>query len=244
MSRYTGYDSFADIYDRHWGDFARRVVPTLDSLGLGDLSTGDHVVDVCCGTGQLAAALTGRGLRVTGVDGSGDMIGVARRNAPDATFLVADVREFALNTPAQMAVSTFDSLNHILELEGLEQAFRCVAGALEPGARFVFDLNTDKTFCANWHGTFVIDDDPDLVIARSEYDPEDRLGSVNITMMTRDGGLWRRRDLELTQRAYARDEVEMALHRAGFVDVESRDAADVMENGQPGRPFYVAARSD
>ncbi len=244
MSRYTGYDSFAEIYNRHWGGFAKRVVPALDSLGLSDLSPGDHIVDVCCGTGQLAAVLTERGLRVTGVDGSDDMLSVARRNAPRASFVAADVRAFAVDPPAQMAVSTFDSLNHILDLAGLEQALRCVAGALERGGRFVFDLNMDETFRANWHGTFVIDEDPDLVIARSEYDPEDRFGSVYLTMMTRDQDLWHRSDLELTQRAYTKEEVQQALHGAGFGSVEDHDAADIMENGQPGRPFFVAVVGD
>ena len=244
MSRYNDYDSFAEVYNRHWGGFAHRVLATLDRLGLSALQPGDHVVDVCCGTGQLAAALTNRRLRVTGVDGSEEMIRVARGNAPDATFVAADVRRFTLESKAHMAVSTFDSLNHILDLPGLEQVFKCVAAALEPGARFVFDLNTDETFRANWDGTFVIDEHPDLVIALSAYDPVERLASVNLTMLTRTGDLWRRSDLELTQRAYATNEVEEALRRAGFGTIDTLDASDVMDNGQPGRLFVVAVRGD
>ena len=242
MSRYNDYDSFAEVYNRHWGGFADRVIEPLDRLGLARLQRGDHVIDVCCGTGQLAASLTARGLRVTGFDGSEEMLRLARDNAPDATFIVADVRRFRLESRAQMAISTFDSLNHILDLTDLEQAFRCVAEALEPGGRFIFDLNMDEGFRARWHGDFVIDEDPELVIARSAYDEEQRLGTVDLVLMRRDGDTWRRRDLRLSQRAYTADEVEFALQNAGFADVESFDASDVVEGWQPGRGFFVADR--
>ena len=86
MTRYTEYDAFAEVYNRHWSSFATRVVDVLDKLGLDELGSGDQVVDVCCGTGQLAAALTKRGLRVTGVDGSEAMIRIAAENAPEASF--------------------------------------------------------------------------------------------------------------------------------------------------------------
>ncbi len=92
--RYVDYGGFADVYNRHWGGFAGRVVDPLCRLGLDQLVPGDRVLDVCCGTGQLAAAPTERGFEVVGVDGSEAMIALARLNAPAATFLVADARTF------------------------------------------------------------------------------------------------------------------------------------------------------
>jgi SAM-dependent methyltransferase len=242
VTRYTDYDRFADVYNRHWGGFARQVTAPLDLLGLSDLQPGDHVLDLCCGTGQLAALLTDRGLRVTGVDGSEEMIAVAHANAPDAALIVADARSFAIESPAVMAVSTFDSLNHIMDLDGLEKAFRQVAAALEPRGRFVFDLNMDEGFRARWHGTFVIDDPDELIVAVSAYDAAERAGSVNLIMLFREDDLWRRRDLTLTQRAYSADEVGETLRNAGFVDIEVHDAAELMNGWQAGRSFFSAVR--
>jgi len=48
---------------------------------------GRRVLDVGCGTGRLEAALAGRA-RVWGVDAEPEMLEVARRNAPGATFKV------------------------------------------------------------------------------------------------------------------------------------------------------------
>lgn len=49
--------------------------------------SGRDILDFGCGIGRLAAALAGRGARVTGVDLSPEMIAEARRRAPFVTFL-------------------------------------------------------------------------------------------------------------------------------------------------------------
>ena len=85
----VAYDRFAWLYDRHWGrDFTRWGLPVLDQLLLRDLPVGARLLDLCCGTGHLAQALTERGYRVTEVDASAAMLRFARQNAP------ASVRTF------------------------------------------------------------------------------------------------------------------------------------------------------
>ena len=242
MTRYTDYDTFAEVYNRHWGGFATGVLEILDKLGLDELKAGDHVVDVCCGTGQLAAELIKRKLRVTGIDGSAEMVRIAAGNAPGASFVVADAREFRLEDPAKMALSTYDSLNHVTELADLAQAFRRVADALEPGGRFVFDLNMEAGFQSRWHGTFVIDEADELVVAESSYDPEEKLGVVKLILLERAADAWIRKDLRLTQRAYPADALIAALEGAGFESVAEHDAADLMSGWQAGRSFFVATK--
>ena len=89
------YDRFAAAYDRHWGgDFGRRVLPALDALLLGALPPGARLLDLCCGTGQLAGMLAARGYRVSGRDISPRMLAFARRNALGAEFVVGDARTF------------------------------------------------------------------------------------------------------------------------------------------------------
>jgi demethylmenaquinone methyltransferase/2-methoxy-6-polyprenyl-1,4-benzoquinol methylase len=48
---------------------------------------GHEVLEIGCGTGRLAALLCARGARVLGVDISEGMLELARRRAPQATFL-------------------------------------------------------------------------------------------------------------------------------------------------------------
>lgn len=45
------------------------------------------ILEIGCGAGTLAAKMTERGSRVTGIDISEKMLAVARKNAPDAEFI-------------------------------------------------------------------------------------------------------------------------------------------------------------
>ena len=237
MDRYTDYDPFADVYNRHWGSFATRVLPVLDRLVLDDLEGGSTVVDLCCGTGQLAATLTQRGFRVIGVDGSTAMIDLARLNAPDAEFVVADARSFVLAVSADAVVSTFDSLNHLMTLPDLEETFRQVATVLAPAGVFVFDLNMEEGFQSRWRGSFGIVADDEVIVARSGFDGEQVIGRMDVTLMTPDGDLWKRTDLSLTQRSHPESDVRSALSTAGFDHVEVFDARD-LDMDDVGRSLF------
>ena len=58
MGEHTGYDDFADVYNRYWGRFSVEILPILEQLALKDCPPGAAILDLCCGTGQLASELT------------------------------------------------------------------------------------------------------------------------------------------------------------------------------------------
>ena len=157
----SDYVAFAWAYNRYWGSmFMDRALPALERLVFTHLPRGASVLDVGCGTGQLAGVLLSRGFRVTGLDRSAEMIRFARENAPGATFLVADARSFRLPRAFHAALSTFDTLNHIPSLEELAATFCNVHAALVPGGLFLFDLNMEEGYLARWRGG-------DSVVART-----------------------------------------------------------------------------
>jgi ubiquinone/menaquinone biosynthesis C-methylase UbiE len=97
MKIYSAYDPFAWIYNKHWGNtFLPVVLPILDNLVLTKLPENARILDLCCGTGQMARKLTALGYRVTGIDGSPEMLSYARENAPGVELLQADARSFQL----------------------------------------------------------------------------------------------------------------------------------------------------
>ncbi len=51
------YDPFANVYARHWNDFSDRIWPVLELEVLAQLKPGDRILDLCCGTGDLARQL-------------------------------------------------------------------------------------------------------------------------------------------------------------------------------------------
>lgn len=245
MRRYTDYDDFAHVYNRHWGGFATQVIPILEQLALKDCPPPAAILDLCCGTGQLAQALIQRGYKVNGVDSSEQMLRYARINAPDAAFCAADARSFELPVAFDIAISSYDSLNHLLTLDDVETVFRKVAQHLETDGIFVFDMNLDAGFRGRWVGSFHIRSKDSAVLIESSYDEEDKLANMNITIFMQDEqdeSRWRRSDLTLTQRAYSIEDLTSALASAGFVDIQAFDARRDLGMRDEGRAFFRARK--
>lgn len=216
MERFADYDPFARVYNQHWAHFARNILPALQQLVLKDLPAGASILDLCCGTGQLAQELTALGYTITGIDGSAEMLRYARRNAPAARFVLDDARTFKLPPIYHAVLSTFDSLNHIMTLQQLTDAFNNVHACLLPGGSFTFDLNTEHGYRTQWHGSFSIVEEDHVCAVRNSYNPVERVGQFDATIFTQEGPDWQRSDFSFNQKCYSADEVSQALSTVGF----------------------------
>jgi SAM-dependent methyltransferase len=202
-----------------------------------------RVLDLCCGTGQLAHWLTGCGFRVTGLDGSAQMIGHARRNAPRADFLVADARSFHLPNRFDLIVSVFDSLNHLPDVDSLSRVFANVYTALAEGGLFFFDLNFDHGFRCSWNQTYSGVEADQVFITRARYNPRTKIGKTLVTLFRPHGDVWVRDDVEIVEYCYDEVVVRERLADTGFDDIAVYDgSADLgMPRGE-GRRFFLTAK--
>lgn len=241
---YSDYDSFAWFYNRYWGEeFSRPAMAIFDMLLFPLLPAGGRILDLCCGTGQLAAGLTERGYQVTGLDGSEAMLEFARVNAPKAKFLRADARNFNVSGQFQAVLSAFDSLNHVMELTELTQVFGNVYRTLGENGVFMFDLNREDDSELTGQTLDMVCDDH-VCVVRASYDVETKLKRYQVTMFRWLAGLWQRSDVDLWQRYYEEEDVLAALAKAGFKRVRTYDAR--REFGMTlsdGRTFYLARKS-
>jgi len=248
MERYSAYDNFAWLYDREWSEFARAIFPLLKDIAGEKLPDGAKVLDLCCGTGQLAKVLTENGYKVTGIDGSKEMLRFARKNAPDAVFINEDARTFKLPPVFNAVFSTFDSLNHILKAAELLRTFKNVNKCLVGGGIFVFDLNTERNFNTNWKNLKLIKETPDYFYAvRSDYNPEKRLAPFQCTIFRRKARGWQRSDILLQETFYPNEEVKSLLKRAGFINIRTYAASRERGLHKPNRGsskiFYFALKT-
>lgn len=218
------------------------MMSVLDVLLVPAVPAGASILDLCCGTGRLAALLHERGFKVTGVDNSAAMLSFARRNARAVRFIRGDARSFEVPTVYKAVVATFDSLNHIMSLKELTESFRRVHAALVEDGLFVFDLHSGHGFRRHWQEHRAIVERDAACILRGRYDREARVGRYDVTVFRR-AKQWRRYDFTLLERCYTQREVCSALKRAGFaaplVYSASRDL-DLTEH--TGRWFFVARK--
>lgn len=106
-----------------------------------------QVIDLGCGSGTLAAILSQKGLQVTGIDVSEDMLNIARKNAPLAHFVKASLFDVAL-TPADIITAIGEPINYLNKAVTNETAvfelFSKIYEALPPKGLFVFDALTTQ----------------------------------------------------------------------------------------------------
>lgn len=153
LEQASKYDHWAWLYNKTLGPrYGAHKIGPIERVVLPHVPPGGAILDLCCGTGQLAAALAERGFVVTGLDGSADMLRHARENAPSAIFTEGDACDFAFDQPFDAVLCTSASLNHMQSLDALTAVFSSVGRALRPGGIFVFDVNHPAQMARYWHG--------------------------------------------------------------------------------------------
>jgi len=241
----SSYNPVARMYHELWADFyLPAAMPALEQLFFSELPLDARVLDVCCGSGHVTRELVKRGYRVTGVDASAELIELARHDLPDVDFHVQDVTELALDGRFDAALSTFDSLNHILTLEGLFSAFARVRRVLKRGGLFVFDMNLDEAYAAETREWSATVSESSIGLVRGAFDRVTQRAATELIWFVPAGanGLWEQRRSVVEQRTYPQTDILRGLHNAGFRTVEPVTArkAGVTSGLGFGRVFYVA----
>lgn len=117
---------------RH-GFIIERGQALVDLLGP---KAGERILDLGCGTGDIAATLADRGARVVGVDASPAMIDNARTRFPAIDFRLADAAELPFEAEFD-AVYSHAVLHWVLRAD---DAAIGIARTLKPGGRFVAEF--------------------------------------------------------------------------------------------------------
>ena len=98
------------------------------------------VLDLGCGTGQLAASLAD-GRTVVGVDPAAAMLDIARHRhgGRKVTWVEADARRVRLDRRFDLVLLTGHAYQVFLSDEDQQAVLSTIAEHLAPGGRFVFD---------------------------------------------------------------------------------------------------------
>ena len=185
----AGYDAIGERYHAwsHAGLTRLRMV----ELVLGELQPASVVVDLGCGPGDPATRLlSDAGHHVLGVDLSRGQLDIARRLAPRATLVQADLTAFALAPGSVDAVVSFYATGH-LPAATHAPLYAAIADWLRPGGLLLTSapLSAGDGGDADWLGvpmffggigveaTLGAVDDARLVVDSAEVVVEDEAGA-------------------------------------------------------------------
>ena len=181
-------------------------------------------VDLACGTGSVTAILARKGLEVTGVDLSEEMLTEAFQKVSDMAqpprFVCQPLQELWLPRGVDLAVCALDSLDYITDPADCAEAIRRVYKALNPGGIFIFDVNTPEKLRAMDGQVFLDEDDDVYCVWRGEFDWETNICAYGMDLFQREGDMWRRSFEEHREYAYSREQLTGYLKAAGFTHIE------------------------
>ena len=104
------------------------------------------VLELACGTGQLAVPIATAGFPTVGLDLSAAMLTAARERATRANaaveFVHSDMRRFDLGRRFPFIFIARNSLLHLTATEDILATFAAVRRHLAPGGTFAFDVFT------------------------------------------------------------------------------------------------------
>ena len=213
------YNEFAYFYDEFNGeaDYDALYTHVHAALEAHGISNG-ILADLGCGTGELTLMLTQAGYDMIAIDQSEEMLCVVREKADQLgltgglLLLQQDLLNLDLYGTIRGAVSTFDTLNHISDLD---RAIANAAFFMEKGGVFLFDMNTPykhKTVLGD--NEFVFDEDDARCVWQNHYDPADGRVVISLAIEDREAGETFRE--EFCEYTYDLETIRAALERHGF----------------------------
>lgn len=215
------YTVFAKFYDTimegipyyEWADYLEGLFPIYGAKG-------KRILDLACGTGSVSRIFASRGYQVIGLDRSSAMLSMAekkRRDEGNPLYVLGDLRSFSLEKQVNIAISTHDSLNYILNEEDLFSVFSSVYMALYPKGLFIFDVNTIEGLKRMGSETHLKEGPGFYCFWKDTFHEANHLWQVDLTFFVKkgDGTYYKEKETHL-ERAYPLSLMQRLLERAGF----------------------------
>ena len=218
------YNEFATLYaGGDYPDYSKRVAGLLPAVLKRFKAYPSEIMDLACGEGTFAMVMAKKGLRVTGVDQSSEMLRFAgqkaRKSRVHVRFVRRDMRSLDFRERFDLVTSWYDALNYLLSLADLERTFKGVYKALRKNGLFIFDMNTIHALSKVWQqypSTVELDSSKYFALHRPSYDKKHLIATLKITGFIRRNATWTRVDEDHQEKGYTLVQIRNSLKKAGF----------------------------
>lgn len=241
------YKELASCYDRLTNDVDyQAVVDFYFAILKQEGVCPKTAVDLACGTGSVSVLLAEKGLKVTGVDMSEDMLTAAWEKSLDMEnppmFVCQSLQNLRLPRGVDLAVCALDSLDYITDPKDCAEAIRRVYKHLNPGGIFIFDVNTPQKLRAMDGQVFLDEDDDVYCVWRGEFDEATNICSYGMDLFRRQGSAWSRSFEEHQEYAYSEKQLRQFLKDAGFCKIQVYADRKFELPGAEEQRIYFSAR--
>ena len=203
----------------------------------------DSLIDIACGPGYHARRFARDGGRAYGLDLRPEMVAFAgdqaRAEGVDVGWLAADMRDFRLPEPVDLAMTMFDSVDCLLTDEDVVAHLRAVAANLRPGGLYLIERAHPRDLSPTSYGFWRYQGQRDgrrvlylWGVNRPTFDPTTNVAVVEVEIEVEDGDVRETFVVRAEERFLSAPELDTLAELSGALRVRRRYGAF-----DPGQPF-------
>lgn len=212
------YKVFSKLYDKfmEFSDYGawEKQVEELIEKGSPD---GKRLLDIGCGTGELLLRMA-KNYQCDGMDISEEMLKIAQKKLKhrEVKLFLGDMVEFDTGYRYDIMVSLFDTVNHLVSLEELEEHFKSVKNSLNSNGIYIFDV-VDREFMETMFPGGVFVDNRKEITCIWEHEIEEGIDYIDATYFLKNSrGSWERLKESYAKKIFTHTEIEECAIKAGL----------------------------
>ncbi len=250
------YIELAELYDVFMKDVDYDEWVNIILTLTGKLPIGAKVIELACGTGNITLRLAKKGLNITALDVSEEMLTEAEKKLSkkdnvnlrkNIRFVNQDMRYFDLGNGYEAIFCICDGFNYILTEKELVMVFKKCFDALKAGASLVFDISSIwKLENILGNNSFKENREEYEIYWFNSYDEESRVVELDLTFLmpekNNDVILYRKFQEHHIQRGYTSNEIKEMLEYAGFQDINVFGTDGISEEREKDERVFFSAK--
>ncbi|MDE1854061.1 MAG: class I SAM-dependent methyltransferase [Thaumarchaeota archaeon] len=234
------YSQLAKYYDYiyRWKDYRKEATIIRGLIRKHKRSDGRALLDVGCGTGKHLQYLR-RSFDCVGVDASGEMLRVARRNASGIEFVESGMTDFRLGRQFDVVLCLFSSIGYLRTRSEVKKAIFNFSEHMRQGAVLIVEPWFEKSDWTRGSVHMRTYDAGGLKIARvgfSDVDGDFAIADESYLIAERGKGTTYVRDVQKL-RFFESDWTIETMRRAGLRSAFSKETL------MPGRRLMIATKA-
>lgn len=238
------YGKFALVYDSlmknaPYGDWARFVKGTLDTHA----PNAKRILDVGCGTGELANRLLENDYEVVGVDLSEEMLMIAQeKTAGKIPLFMQDMRELEGLGEFDCVAILCDSLNYLDNLSEVKETFIRVKEHLVDDGIFIFDVHSVLKFKEQFNDKTYAESGEDINFIWNAWEGDEEnsvIHDMSFFVLDEESGMYERFDEEHYQKTFEVEQYKAVIAESGFELLEVLGDFGTSDVKHADRVFFI-----
>ncbi len=215
----SSYGVFAEFYDHYmqhvqYDDWVEFILTQFTFL---KKRNPHRILEIACGTANIATRMKRKGLNVTACDLSEDMLSVAAAKANKPDLYQADMVDPIAEEKYDLIICLFDSINYLVDEQKVLTMLQHVKSGLMSGGIFIFDISTHLNSLDYFDDYLNVDEDPgNVVIHRANFDNNTWMQYNDLSLFVKKNNIFFRFREKHEQRIYKTKEILEMVEKSGM----------------------------